>query len=293
MKRDKLFSLLSILFVASIMMCSCNMSMKDDATVDYVALEIGSFDNMDGGNHISEYPIWSPEMLNYHQDQSAPKEVSIVFNGNTYVGNYQKTSVSIPNTYLSHRYKGQNVYFETNKATGELTSISFVYEPSKEATLTENDCKKIADGIADDYVVLKDYLVETSSFAIYENMVYSFTYYREINGYKTSDSLTVSIDGNGKIFSFGMNSLGAFKDIESVSYNSDKVQNAINSKLNDIYKDKSSRKEYNIDKSILVRLEDGSVALLYTINNQFEDGNETHGSQVQLLVKTQHNSKKQ
>ena len=293
MKHNKFFTLLGILLMVPVIMCSCNMSIKDEATIEYVALEIGSFDTIDGGNHISEYPIWNPEMLNYHQDQSAPKEVSVIFNGKTYEGNYQKTSVSIPNTYLTHRYEGENVYFETNDVTGELTSISFIYEPSNDATLTEIDCKVIADSIADDYIVLNDYRIETTSFDIYENIVYSFTYYREINGYKTSDSLTVSIDGNGKIFSFGMNSLGAFEEVESVTYNSEKGQNAINSKLNDIYKGKSSRKGYTIDNTILVRLEDGNVALLYTVSNQFENDNVTHQSQVQLLVKMPSNSKKQ
>lgn len=52
-------------------------------------------------------------------------------------------------------------------------------------------------------------------------------------------------------------------------------------------------KGYTIDNTILVRLEDGNVALLYTVSNQFENDNVTHQSQVQLLVKMPYNSKKQ
>lgn len=275
------------------MMCSCNTSMNNEVEEDYVALEIGNFDTFDGGKHTSDYPIWDPDMLNYHQDSSAPDEVTIVFNGNTYTGNYDSTSVTLPNTYPAHRYEGQKVYFEINKITGELTNISFVYEPSKKATLTEADCRVIADGIADDYLVLNDYCVKTSSTDIYSNKIYRYTYYREIKGYKTSDSMTVSIDGNGNVFAFSVNSLGAFKDVESVSINSEKVQNAIDSKLNDIYKDKPSRKGYDIDNIILLKLEDGTVAFLYTINNRFEDGSNVFESQVQLLIQAQHHSGKQ
>ena len=40
----------------------------------YEALQLGGYDNLDGGTHTSEYPLWSTEMLSYHQNTAAPAE---------------------------------------------------------------------------------------------------------------------------------------------------------------------------------------------------------------------------
>lgn len=286
MKNLRLISCLLVAWILIAMLSGCGSAGKQTIQFDhFTALQVGSFDTIDGGTHISEYPIWSPEKLNYHQDSSAAQSATVTFNGSTYSGTYRKTAAHIPNTYVSHQYKGDGIYFEINATTGELSSISFIYEPAAKATLDKAACKKIADNIADDYIVLSDYTVDTSTGQISNNTLYTFTYYREVAGYKTSDSLTISIDGNGNVSSFGVRMLNAFDNVKKVVLNEDNAKAAIETKLNAIYQNVQTRKGYDVKDVTLVKLADGSCAFLYTVNNQFESGDVQHSTQVRLLLK--------
>ena len=259
---------------------------------DYIALEIGTFDADDGGNHTSEFALWDESKTNYHQDAKADEKASIIFNGITYFGDYQRSAIKIPNLYTSHRYKGDKVYFEVNSITGELASITFVYEPSVTASMSQEQCKKIADSIADDYISIVEYRVDITEQSIESNYLYTFTYYREVSGYKTADSLTISIDGNGNISSFGKAMLGSFDEIESVSVDDKKAKNTIDAKLESIYRGNSKRKSHSVDNVVLIKLDDGTCAFLYTVDNQFEDAELSYGSRVQILMKTSHTGRK-
>ena len=125
MKSSKIILIILSICVLLTSFFGCSTQTKNN-NQEFEVLEIGSFDDLDGGKHISEYSVWAPNKLNYHQDSTAPKEGTVVFNGITYSGQYQRSSTSIPNTYISHRYKGANVFFELNGSTGELSYISWM-----------------------------------------------------------------------------------------------------------------------------------------------------------------------
>lgn len=282
----KLSKIILIMFSSCVLLVSlfgCSTQTKNN-NQEFEVLEIGSFDDLDGGKHISEYSTWAPNELNYHQDSTAPKESTVVFNGISYSGQYQRSATSIPNTYVSHRYKGANVFFEINGSTGELSYISFIYEPSEKSTLSETECRNIADQIIKQFIKLDEYKVDTFVQSIYENSIFSFTYYREVNGYKTSDSLTIAIDGNGNVSSFGVNMLGAFENATCISLDEKQVAEMLETKMNDIYAKSITRKDYDIREVVLVKLKDGRDAFLYTISNNFERENEQYSSQIQLLI---------
>ena len=267
--------------------CGCSSGSKQ-MSIEFRSLdafEIGGFDDTDGGVHTSDYPLWSSENRSYHQDVSAKQSVSVEFNGVTYSGEYLYSAVWLPNTYLSHKYDGDKMYFEVNADTGALCSIMFAYEPSENATISEADCKKIADAIADDYVSLSDYKVDVTRSEIYDNFICTYKYYREVSGYKTSDYLTVSIDGNGGVTSFRTYMLGSFENVGKVSLNKNEEKVAIENKLATIYANSTTRKGYTVDNVVLVKLDDDSFGFLYTISNEFVYGDVRLGSQLYLLLK--------
>ena len=254
--------------------------------VGYEALELGGYDNLDGGTHTSEYPLWSAEMLSYHQNTAAPAEAVVTFQGQTYSGSYLYSAVKQPNLFISHRYKGSNVYFELNGETGQLTFLMFSQELAQQATLSESACRQVADAIADDYITLSEYQVERTTQDYYENKLYTYTYYREVNGYRTSDQMTVAVDGNGTLISFGMYMLGAFATPQTVVYDRQMADAALQTKLTAIYSGYPVQKNHEVDDVMLVRLEDGSCGFLYTVSNEFvidEEG--SLGSLVQILLK--------
>lgn len=290
MKKLKFISLITLGVLLLTSVVGCGMISEQEA--DYIALEIGTFDADDGGLHTSEFAIWDENQTNYHQDAKAAENVSVTFNGTSYSGNYQRSATKVPNLYVSHRYKGDKVFFEVNGTTGELTSITFVYEPSESSSLSQDQCRTIADSIVDDYINVDEYCITVNSQPIHSNCLYTFTYYREVSGYKTADSLTISIDGNGNISSFGKAMLGSFDEIESVSVDDKKAKNTIDAKLESIYRGNSKRKSHSVDNVVLIKLDDGTCAFLYTVDNQFEDAELSYGSRVQILMKTSHTGRK-
>ena len=306
MKFNRIIALLITIGMISSLMCSCsnlknkseNISSLEDESgnnivdqYEFVALEVGSFDSSDGGQHVSEYPIWAPEKLNYHQDISAPKEASVEFNGIKYTGTYEATSVFIPNTFLQHKYEGKDAWFRINATTGELCNFMSLHKMADKATISETECREIADDIADDYIDLNKYKVVSEVRPKDENMSCVFMYYREINGYKTADYMTVAVDGTGNIISVCIYMLGTFDDVEKIESYDDKVQEVIRNKLGVIYKENNLWKGYDEEDVILVKLDDGNIALLCTIKNEFMNGNYGFSTLTQLLIKRQKNSK--
>ena len=270
---------------------------------EYIAYEIGVFDASDGGNHSSEFFPWSSDKITSHYDETAPAEAVITFNGVTYTGNYLRSLTRRPNLYKAHRYEGKNesveidgktgqtVFFEINAETGEICSFTLAYEPAPSNKYDESECRRIADSVADDYLSLSDYQVIVSSEEMNGKDLHSYIYYKEYNGIRAVDWLTVSVCSNGHIQAFSTRMLGSFDGVETVDFDSEKAIIHVENKLDSIYEGSETRTGYDIYNQMLIRLPDGNFAILYTIDNRFEkvDGEVTikSGSQVQLLVTAQ------
>lgn len=282
----KIKVIISIMLLIGTMMISGCVSSSSNNEIEYVAYEAGGFDSLDGGSHLSEIPIWKDEKINFHQDSSAPKEAEVTFNGNTYSGVYMYSCVRRPNLYLSHCFASENVSFEINASTGELRYIRLPVDIPTDVKYNEEQCRKIADTIADDYINLNDYKVVRSGRSD-QNKLFSFKYYKEINGFETSDTLTISVNSDGDVWAFGKYMLGTFNEISEISFDSEKINTVLESKIGTIYQNISNHIGYEIDSVTLMQLEDGSSAFLYTIENKFSYGNYESGSIVYILVAQQ------
>lgn len=276
MKR--LILLLSVSILISYMLMGCSMQ---SAMMQYEVLQVGGYDGEDGGTHASEFQLWDSSLQSYHQDSSAPKTTTVTFDGKTYSGEYSRSVVVAPTLYKAHVYKGDGVKFEINASTGDLTDILFYNTETLVHQYDETACKQIADNIAAEYIDINDFSVET---VIRDDSIL-FDYYRTVNGYKTTDELFITINCEGNVSYFGYFTLNDFENCELTAFFPQQAEQLVYDKLDSIYPASSNRTSSEIQSVVLVKMEDGSVAFYYTVNNEFKNGNMQYGSVVNLLVK--------
>ncbi len=261
-----------ILSILLLSVCSC----RKEATPDYIAYEATLYDGLDGGHHAVDVPLW---MANSENDP-APETAEIKFNGKTYIGNYTQSTSQAPYTYVRHEYRSDEATFTINAETNELTEIMFFGNFSYDSSVPATECKQIAETLAKSYIDISEYSTEENI----GDSLYSITYFREIDGYKTSDQLAIVLYYNGEIFSFSCTNLGSFADVSKIDYDHEKIDTALNTKILNIYRDENKHIGYNINSVVLIRLDDGSIAFLFEITNRFFDGNTESTSPVCLLV---------
>lgn len=270
MKAKKRLMILLIPIVLLILIAvGVGCGSKKIADLNYTALQVGT----------SEFPLWDSSKTRDYQDKSAPKEATVTFNGKTYSGVYDCSIINVPNLYTSHKYKGDNFYFEINGKTGELSSIYFLDASFGGNAISKEKCKEIADLIADDYIDLSEYKVEEYKYG----SAYSFDYFREVNGYKTVDRLTVGVEENGNVAVFGKYTLGSFENVDSIKIDEEKAKKVIEAKLKSIYKDKIDLDDYSVDNFILLKHDHDNIALLYTISFKYKTDIK-NGETVKLLL---------
>ncbi|MBR2914922.1 MAG: hypothetical protein IKC06_03865 [Clostridia bacterium] len=255
--------ILLVVFSLILILCSCesNSSIK--------ALEIGGVaDSADGGNHKSEYVPWSAENLNVYSDNKVIKTATITFNGNTYNCVYDYTVMKIYSKSAVHKYKTSDAWFELNSESGEI--MSYTNLNLGNGTLKQNECKDISDNIADDYVDISACDVTITE----KDDRYTFNYKISIAGVETSEYVRISVGKNGELKYFSKNMLGVFSESETtinkriLELVSEQAIGVLEEKINSIYINFDS---YVIKSKIATELEDGSVAVVYTVDVNFSE----------------------
>lgn len=273
MKRRRIIIILCALIMMNLMLCSCNgtYSMEKE---DYIVLIADVSDAIGAKTTAPEISEWSVENVNFHHVETAPKSTEVKFNGIVYDGEYDASTVRMPMLSVSHRYKGDGVFFYVDDA-GELVSLTFAREPQDTATVSEEYCREMAYSILSEYVDLDQYCLETDTSPIRSNYYYRYTYYREISGYKTSDRISITIDGNGNVVVFSRLATGSFDDIKEVTVDRARATSAVHAKLADVFPEGNTRYSHSIeDEVMLIRLNDGRCAFLYTANSEYRTSNE-------------------
>lgn len=276
MRKTRLPACICLLVILLPVLLGCSR-VCDMENEEYTVLDVAML--YDCGCNVprtAEVPDWSRERMLVHGVSDAEKELSVHFGGQTYSGTYTSSSIQIPKTYRSHHYKGEGVSFSVSEE-GELTGLAFTHTVSSIQTVTEEECRRIADAIAEDYIDLDAYLVDVSTRAHYSNTIYTFVYDRRISGYETSDRLSVTVDGNGRVCSFTKMNVGSFDRVKEVKINTERALAAIDKKMAEIYQNDSSYQGYDVESVMLVMLSDKRCALLYTLNGHHGS---THGEYV-------------
>ncbi|MBR6682644.1 MAG: hypothetical protein IKL40_06640 [Clostridia bacterium] len=220
-----------------------------------------------------------------YDDESAPKEFTVTFNGKTYSGTYEQTEVEDYIPYLIYHYECNDgsdcKKFMINADTKEIVNISFKNNdtPAKEIDIAA--CQKIADDIADDYIKLSDY-VSSISFISSTDSYCDFTYSRNIDGFETPESIKIRIGAQGNLIQLSLISAGEFKNINQVNFNEKKALEAIRNKLNNMGVNDDNWIEFNIVTTKLVKLTNGKVAINCSV--RFKNKGEQSGHHYNFLV---------
>lgn len=284
----KWYKLLTVFFTM-IFLCLSGCSLQKEA--EYHAYEVGLYDDDDIGNHSVDLP---ESISGSYKDDNAPEVMTVTFEGKTYVGRYNDTRKYPDIPYCIHKYwaEGEQISefsnFAVNAETGELCEIMLRPRESNGRAATEEECRRAADEFAARYIKTDDYKVAVRE--IGDTPVYSFTYYIEIDGFKTSDQLVLGTDSSGKVDYFSAYNLGVFHDKpakNSAPLNAEKLQSAVDAKLRSIYDNDSHRLvDYKINSATLIEY-NGKRAIYYIIDPQVEakaSSSSVHCCLVDLLV---------
>lgn len=257
---------------------------KQPVVYTYSCYEIAGTDCDDGGAHTDDHPLLNAQHMNYHQDPNAPPTASVSFNGITYTGEYRYSYVTESRMYLVHKYKSNGAYFEIEAETGNLCAWSAILPDRPSSTITTEQCRPIADQIACQFLNLEDYQVRERIIDNDDNYFCKFTYYKEIDGLPTTDSIIITIDGNGKLASVNILKLHSANLAKSQKIDRSGAQKIVEEKLDTIYANCDNEVLHSITLSNITVLDNGDIALFYSVNNTFVNQGANTGRAVKIMV---------
>ena len=268
-------------FVFCLTACSAQSSVAGtnpnaEINHNYEAFIVSCSDSIEGADHEIEMPIWQQ---GHYTDDTAKKVITKTINNETVQGEYLYTQKMLPNSFDRHFYRatsGSAIFFFLDDA-GTLQYCTWDRrntDPERTATCTEEECLAIAkDFIRTD--VLKDinfdqYTVETS--VDDDSGLYRFSFYKYIKGHKTTEEAHISVTKNGELYSFGSFMFGKISEEDFVEFDSEKVAQVIDKKLDAVYKNVrngSGTVTYDKKKMFYTLLEDGEPALYCVVTVKF------------------------
>ena len=258
--KNKLTAILLLCIAALFSFSGCQGSNSDG----YSAYYIDGSDSVSLHEQQNEFAPWSTEKLNYFNDSTAVATKTVSFEGKNYSGEYYSSYVTVPNLFTSHKYLGNNCTFDINAQTGKITAFNLFSDITETFTIDEKQGRDIADNYAKDYINLENYTVNVTKNDTNNNCFYVFEYYREINGYKTNDLMTVCVDGKGEVVSFSCSMLGAFNNARTATIDKSKADAALVKMLEKLFADYSDW-TYDIEDTTLIVKEDGKQGILYSV----------------------------
>ena len=170
-------------------------------------------------------------------DNARPESKTIAFNGKDY------TSTRYMNTENDYRYGAaikrdyyyarDGVSFALETGTDRLVYFHQSFDIREETAYGEVAPLTIAQEIAKQYLGdLSFYDTKREFLYVSENgedYATKYTYTKSVQGYSTTDFLSVTVTNSGKIESFSAGQIGAFDSIEKI--NTEKVEESINNVL--------------------------------------------------------------
>lgn len=203
------------------------------------------------------------------EDTSAPREVTVTFNGKTYTGSYARTEGRSLTYKLRHYYRcedGSLLYIDAE--TGRLVAFMLGNEYDV-LRLSEAECKVLANEIASQLVDVSQYTVTEQAI---EAGNYLYKYIKYVGEIETSDRFNIIIDPYKGLSLFSATDIGAFSEEvlssaaaeleqRSVILASSAAEEIVEQKIATLCK--GSQYSYQIDNKILVRLQDGTVGMIY------------------------------
>ena len=188
--------------------------------------------------------------------------------GKTWTGTYTGSNKSDYYMDDSDEYLGRDgekiITFTINRETGVCRRFFIGGEKVIGEELTRDEC--YAKGIEHLKMYVDD--IEEYEFVGEEKRVsglgYSFKWNRVINGFKTSEGLSVSVREDGVVYAHVLRSIGSMKDVDVSEIDVEKINNAVSDRVDNIYKNHETGAK-NTEMMTLSRRADGSYAFVYSI----------------------------
>ncbi len=247
----------------------------------------GASDSAGDVANSSEYDLWPIEEQNPHQDASAPREYTVLFDGKEYTGTYSRTELSAPRTYKVHKYFNfdERCSFSVHAQTGELMYINLPTSLIKPYPVDKEKCAESAKSYAARYIDLNTYQTEEIIYDEGGEYFYSLRFYREIGGYRTNDILRISVNGSGEIVTMEQSMLGSFDGVTDFPIDEQSASATLESKINETFQGNTDYKGSEVSFVRLIRLPDGTCALFYILQNEFDSSAvHSHETFSQYLV---------
>ena len=265
--RKYIAILLSLLFVFCF--ASCNLeknqqytSLIADSANDEYSIK-AEVDYWTGTYFIKEYMV----------------DKSILVLGNTYTGSYRDSIVDKLNSYTTDIYYDENhIEFGLREDTGELVYINLmnaeffdtqpylpdVNEPYETAiSLTKKIAGIYLDNIEDYTQLIEEPRIryEERDGVTYQITYYTVTFARQINGYFSSDYISVKVTSKGTLASIMMGDINAFSDTKIDFKNTD-LEQSISQKIESTYKNSELKiNKTNIKDQKIVLTPNGDIGI--------------------------------
>ena len=211
-------------------------------------------------------------------DYSAPDQMTVTVNGVQYTGEYRGAERGFPDSYnIEHTYAGDDFTFSIKDGSEDLTFFFNNLDGYSTCAFDQENCRKIANSIADDYIKLKEYEVAEFVDEYSTKHYHRYEYYKKISGYKTEDSVFISLNCEGRLKSVKLVMTGSLDNVKSVWVDNGRLNTAIQERLTAVIADYNpdfSLTGFDITELVLFRLENGQCALRTDVSYSYKSINE-------------------
>lgn len=220
-----------------------------------------------------------------HQDQTAPKTVTVEFCGETVTGEYFCSNILRPNYYQTDEYhvKDKNYIFSLDRAGKIASFFWFDAAPASGLTLSQEECLEIAETFLSEKIGLDPALFATETTVLSEIYTFSFTKYA--GKLETAEQVRVGIRSDGALYSFSSFMSGKIPE-QIPDYDFDGLTQRIYKQLDEMcapIAGQYEKIEYTEPHYCLTMLNETDFALTCTVNVVCTQSNEEHREEVEIL----------
>lgn len=273
-KKLIVFVILLGLFTSCLAACKEESITQSTVKQDFEAYIASCCNSIAGADHSVELAIWKQDK---YVDNTAKQTITKTINGEPVQGVYSHTKIDLPNNYGRHTYICENGNEMIIDDSGILQFYFWgkaAISAAKKETYTEEECLAIAKNFIRTDVLgdinFDQYTVKTD--VDDDSGLYEFSFYKYIKGYKTTEEAHIYVHKSGALYAFGSYMFGKISEEDFVEFDSEKVAQVIDKKINAIYqnvKGNNSVMTYEEPEIHFTLLDNGEPALFCVVIVKF------------------------
>ncbi len=254
MKKIIISCFILIFIATSLISCNHN-NVPDKPNIDnnitYESYVNGATNSIYSVKHETNY--WSSTYWS-KKDNMESKSVDVL--GTKYSAPYHESRIDYLNSFTTDHYYGSNVRFGMRSDTGELVYIIFtnsdylaIEKKLEDKFLTYESVIPFATEIASNFVDnISEYTIYKEEPRVYDGVTdYIINFIKVINGFYSSDYISIKVTSKGELMSIFMGDIGAFDDLK-INIDKTAVEKNITEKLMKVYtRDNYENKDYSLE----------------------------------------------